>query len=287
VFYRKYWNVLIVDDEPDIHELSKLLLKKEEFFGAKLKLHHAYSGKEALQLLQDNKDLFVTLAVALVDVVMETDHAGLDFCRAFREQTGKLSTALILRTGQPGQAPPRQIIDEYNVSTYMTKVEATSERLYVALKSGIQHYYETSLVQNRNVMMHSLRVKSTSAQDLLERFAKTIRWEVDGAKLHAAHDFFGQHYVGAGDLLEKSAYDAIKEDLLARAGDYLAKHRVAKVDNYLVVQTKVLGTDKLATLVVKDAVYPRDLYWHYGNIWRESLAYIAEVLYRGSLGNAP
>ena len=116
MFTRKHWHLLIVDDEPDIHEVTTLTLKKEEFYGARLKLHHANSAKEAIELLQSDPALMRSLAVALVDVVMETDHAGLDFCRFVRNELKRQSVQLILRTGQPGQAPPRKIIDELSLS---------------------------------------------------------------------------------------------------------------------------------------------------------------------------
>ena len=53
-----------------------------------LKLHHANSAKEARELLQANPMLRYELAVALIDVVMETDHAGLDLCKYLREELG-------------------------------------------------------------------------------------------------------------------------------------------------------------------------------------------------------
>jgi CheY-like chemotaxis protein len=137
---RKFWNVLIVDDEPDIHQISELSLKRETVFGAKLKLHHAKSAKEARDFFQYD-EAAAALAVAFIDVVMETDDAGLQLCKYIREERGEHVTQLILRTGQPGKAPPRQIIDDHNVSGYITKIEATPDRLYMVLKSAIQQYY--------------------------------------------------------------------------------------------------------------------------------------------------
>lgn len=288
MFARKYWNVLIVDDEPDIHDLTELVLKKEVVFGAKLKLHHANSKREALELLQKDQRLLFTLSVALVDVVMETDQAGLELCKVIREDWGRQSTSLILRTGQPGHAPPRKIIDDYNITTYLTKLEASGDRLYMAVKAAIQSYYNLAITQNRNQMLDVIRAKASSPKELLEAFQSEIQKlkPSDDLAFHVAHDFFGKYYAGAGVFAERAAYDAIKDDLLARARPQLEQplagvpSLLAKVDEYSVVQTKVIGTDKVATMVLKDAVYPRDMLWFYGSMWRQSLAYLAELLAR-------
>src|SRR4051812_39028511 len=118
--------MLIVDDEPDIHQLTELLLKKEEFFGVKLKFHHANSAAQAMEMLKASFPFELGVAVALIDVVMETDHAGLDLVRFIRDERKRQTTSLLLRTGQPGIAPPRKIVDEYAISGYLTKMEATA-----------------------------------------------------------------------------------------------------------------------------------------------------------------
>src|SRR5207248_128825 len=125
---------------PDIHEVTELTLKREKIFGARVKLFHANSAEQARDFF-DFEDASAALAVAFVDVVMETDDAGLQLVKWIREVRGAHVVQLILRTGQPGKAPPRQIIDDYNISGYMTKVEATGDRLYMTLKTAIQQYY--------------------------------------------------------------------------------------------------------------------------------------------------
>ncbi len=69
--------------------------------GRPLELLHAHSAREALELLQREGDI----AVILLDVVMESDDAGLRTVGVIREQLKMLNTRIILRTGQPGQAP--------------------------------------------------------------------------------------------------------------------------------------------------------------------------------------
>src|SRR5258708_10391405 len=133
------WNVLVVDDEPDVLQVTKLVMKNMEVDGIPVKLYTAKSKAEAIQLL--NTEFAEPggpgkLAVAFIDVVMENDTAGLDLCAYIRNDLHNHLAQLYIRTGQPGVAPERSVIDNYNISGYFTKAEATDDKLYTLLKSG-------------------------------------------------------------------------------------------------------------------------------------------------------
>jgi len=278
---RKFWNVLIVDDEPDIHEISELSLKRETVFGAKLKLHHAKSAKEARDFFEYD-EAAAALAVAFIDVVMETDDAGLQLCKYIREERGEHVTQLILRTGQPGKAPPRQIIDDHNVSGYMTKIEATPDRLYMVLKSAIQQYYNLQYLFWSAQIYDTARRYCKTPAELFKQASLMMAQEPPeslGFAFHRAMDF-GRHYIGQGAYRERQAYEAIKEDLMKRGREGLAREGIAVVDNHVILQTQVVGSDKVATMVVRDATFPRGLAELYGSVWRQKLAYLAEVFHR-------
>jgi CheY-like chemotaxis protein len=135
--------VLLVDDEPDVLEVSKLAMKSFKVFGNRIKLHTAPSAEKALELLRTTlttPDGSSVVAVAFVDVVMESDQAGLELCRYIREEQHNLETQIFIRTGQPGSAPERSVIDRYNISGYFTKVEATDDKLYSLTVSGTRQY---------------------------------------------------------------------------------------------------------------------------------------------------
>lgn len=70
----KTWKILIVDDEEEIHVVTRLALHDFTFGGRQLEFISAYSGAEAKTMVRDNPDV----AIILLDVVMETDSAGLD-----------------------------------------------------------------------------------------------------------------------------------------------------------------------------------------------------------------
>ena len=141
----KEWNVLLVDDEPDVLTVSKLALRDVRVYDLPLRIFTAKNKAEAIELL--NTKLATPgmpgglAAVAFIDVVMETEHAGLELCDHIRNAMKNWSSQLFIRTGQPGVAPERKVIDEYDISGYLTKVEATEQKLYTLIKSGIRQWY--------------------------------------------------------------------------------------------------------------------------------------------------
>ncbi len=126
---KKPWKVLIVDDEPEVHTATKLVLDDFEFEGACLEFISAYSGTDAVRLMEIHEDI----AVILLDVVMETQHAGLDVARVVREKLKNNLVRIILRTGQPGQAPERKVIVEYDINDYKQKTDMTAQRLFTTI----------------------------------------------------------------------------------------------------------------------------------------------------------
>ena len=66
------WKILIVDDEPEVHHVTRLVLGNFRFADRPVQLISAYSSVEAEQKLRENTDT----AVILLDVVMETRHTG-------------------------------------------------------------------------------------------------------------------------------------------------------------------------------------------------------------------
>lgn len=145
--FQTEWEVLIVDDEPDVFTVSRLALKNVKVYGVPLRLHYCASGAEAAALISGKSDYAPALAVALIDVVMETDTAGLELCRFIREERGNPFTQLFIRTGQPGTAPERDVIDRYEINGYFTKAEATEDKLYSMIKSGVRQYYWSILTK--------------------------------------------------------------------------------------------------------------------------------------------
>lgn len=143
---RSGWKVLIIDDEQGIHEVTRMALASFEFDGRGIEFLSAYSAQEGEQLLQAHPDA----AVALVDVVMESEHAGLDLIQRIREVHKNRLIRLILRTGQPGQAPERSVIRQYDINDYKEKSELSSQKLYSTVLTSLRSWRDlTALEANR------------------------------------------------------------------------------------------------------------------------------------------
>jgi CheY-like chemotaxis protein len=126
--------MLVVDDEPGIHEVTRLALRSLNFAGRPLQIISAYSGQEAYALLGERDDV----AVILLDVVMESETAGLDLVKAIRRDLGNTDVRIILRTGQPGQAPEETVIIDYDINDYKAKSELTRSHLMTSVISALR-----------------------------------------------------------------------------------------------------------------------------------------------------
>jgi len=130
------WVMLIVDDEAGVHDVTRLALKDFTFSGRGLELVSAFTGEEALEILRQRDDV----AVILLDVVMETDHAGLDCARRIRDELDNSDVRIVLRTGQPGVAPEREVILGYDINDYKAKTELTAQHLFTTVIAALRSY---------------------------------------------------------------------------------------------------------------------------------------------------
>lgn len=155
------WKVLVVDDDPEVYNITSLVLKDVEFKDRPLKLFPAQSSIEARRLLEKEKDV----AVVLLDVVMETENAGLNFVRTIREELNNPQVRIILRTGQPGQAPERDVIVNYDINDYRAKTEMTSQKLFSSIISALRSYEDiVALTQSRRGLEMILNATSSLFQ---------------------------------------------------------------------------------------------------------------------------
>ncbi|TCK04082.1 HD domain-containing phosphohydrolase [Marinobacterium mangrovicola] len=130
------WKVALIDDEDDVISISEMVLKRVLVDSRPLMFLKAHSAAEAKALFEQHSDI----ALALVDVVMEDDHAGLDLIKWIRESNKNTATRLVLRTGQPGEAPEEDVIRDYDINDYKNKAELNSTRLKTTIYSAIRSY---------------------------------------------------------------------------------------------------------------------------------------------------
>lgn len=142
------WRVLIIDDEPDVHTVTKLALSRFKLDDRPLEFINAYSGEEAKKILSQEKNV----AMAFVDVVMESDHAGLELIKWIRDEQKNSSIRLILRTGQPGQAPEEDVIVNYDINDYKSKAELDSRKLITSVYTALRSYRDIMKIEEAKTL---------------------------------------------------------------------------------------------------------------------------------------
>jgi putative nucleotidyltransferase with HDIG domain len=137
------WKVLIVDDESEIHNVTRLVLSGFRFEDRPIQFLSAYSAAEARRILNEHDDV----AVMLLDVVMESDQAGLDLVREIREEMGNHYIRIVLRTGQPGQAPEHEVIAGYDINDYKEKTELTAQKLSTTMFAALRAWRDIQVIE--------------------------------------------------------------------------------------------------------------------------------------------
>lgn len=170
------WQVLIVDDERGVHDVTKLVMADFEMDGRPVQFLDCYSAAEAKVLLAGRNDI----ALILLDVVMETDLAGLDLARYIREDLGNLNVRIVLRTGQAGQAPEEQVIRDYDINDYKEKTELTRRKLITVFYSGLRGYRDLMRIERARLGLRRSVEAITRVCDSqsLETFASAVLEQV-------------------------------------------------------------------------------------------------------------
>lgn len=138
------WDILVVDDDPEVHGVTRLVLKGFEYDGRPLRILSAHDSNEAKHFLSEENDI----ALILLDVVMERDMAGLDLVRYIREDLQNHDIRIVLRTGQPGVAPEDSVIRAYDINDYKSKTELTATKLNTLLYAALRSYRDICLLNN-------------------------------------------------------------------------------------------------------------------------------------------
>jgi two-component system sensor histidine kinase ChiS len=130
------WKILIVDDDADIHDVTKFVLKDFEFRNKKIHFISAFSIDEAKEQIKKNPDI----ALILLDIVMEEEDSGLKFVRYLRENLQNQIVRIVLRTGQPGVAPQAKVVIDYDINDYKEKTDLTKEKLFYTIVMALRSF---------------------------------------------------------------------------------------------------------------------------------------------------
>lgn len=174
------WKVLIVDDEEDVHIVTKLALKNVSYQNKELEFYHAYSADEAITQLKEHEDI----ALIFMDVVMDEHDSGLKAIKHIRENMQNNSVRIIIRTGQPGYAPEKEVIKNYEINDYKEKAELTATKLYTSVISAIRSYHDITTLESLKGELekakHSVEAESRAKSMFLANISHELRTPLNG-----------------------------------------------------------------------------------------------------------
>lgn len=128
--------VLVVDDDKDIHTITHLTLGDFEEDQWKVDLIDAYSGKEAIEIVSNTNDVMIIL----LDIVMETEHAGLDVVKYIRDELLNEQVKIVVRTGQAGSFTEEAVKQGFKINGFQHKASLTASDLKKELKQQLEHF---------------------------------------------------------------------------------------------------------------------------------------------------
>lgn len=230
------WKVLVVDDEEDVHSVTRMALRGFSYLNKEIQFLHTYSAKETKKILSEHDDI----ALIFLDVVMESNDAGLELVKHIRNKLNNNLTQIVLRTGYPGQAPEREVISAYEINDYKTKTELTTFKLFTVTLASLRAY---------NSMLHLENLRQTLEEKVKDRTAelekKNIRiMEMDQMKTrffaNISHEFrspLSLIIVSVEEMLLKDELNGKQRDYLEMV--YRSANRILGLANQLLDLSKI------------------------------------------------
>ncbi len=169
------WKILLVDDDREIHEATKLAIGDLSFDGKSLQFFSAYSSREAQEILAQHSDI----ATIFLDVIMETEETGLEIVKYVREDLNNELVRIILCTGQPGKVPEDRIIVQYDINDYTTKTELTRQKLLTKVITSLRGYRTLVNIEQSNQKIKRYALENEKLCKQLEEYANNLEKKVE------------------------------------------------------------------------------------------------------------
>ncbi len=238
------WKVIIADDEPDVHRATQIALGNLMFEGKPVVFISAYSGEECKRLI----DVHTDAALILLDVVMETNDAGLRLVKYIREELDNHQIRIVLRTGNPGDAPEDSVILNYDINDYKLKVELTRQSLLTTLLASLRAYRDIITIEHQKIKLAQALEKLQESQIQLEEYAFTLEKKI----AERTSDLETANL----QLQRLAAIDGLTQ---------VANRRC--FDEYWLQQWSLLQEEKLSlSLILMDVDYFKNYNDHYGHL---------------------
>jgi diguanylate cyclase (GGDEF)-like protein len=247
---KELYKILLVDDDRLVHEVSHSVINNMIFKHFDIELISAYSAKEAIEYLQENNDV----ALAFIDVVMETADSGLRLVKTIREELRNELIRLVIRTGQPNDAPQMDVVDQYDIDNYKEKTELTAQKLYTTIRTSIRSYIQ--LVELQKKYEETYRQMTTNHLTLLPNRLKLQKdLTENNSNVLVLIDIIGFGHINetngyeTGDLVLKAVADFLMQTY---AEDYHVYHVEADIFALLLPVSTPDHIEELVSLIKKD-----------------------------------
>lgn len=191
------WRILIVDDDKDVHLMTQFALLNVVFMDRPLELLSAYSGREAYNMLRDISDI----ALVLLDVVMESQDAGLKLAKQIRDELHNHLVRVVLRTGQPGQAPEQRVIVDYDINDYKGKADLTKQKLFTTVIASLRSYDNLLTIAQSKQALSESTAENNDLKLALDQHACVSITNQNGKIIYANEKFCGISGYGHDQLI--------------------------------------------------------------------------------------
>ncbi|NLW92044.1 MAG: DUF3369 domain-containing protein [Syntrophomonadaceae bacterium] len=238
------WKILIVDDDEEVHRVTRWVLRRFSFEDRPVNLISTYSAREAKNVLEENLDI----AVVLLDVVMEEDNAGLELARFIRRELGNSMVRIILRTGHPGQAPEQTVMSDYDINDYKEKTELTAQKLMTSILASLRAYRDLSIIDSNRRGLHQVIESLSTLYELhsMGKLAAGILSQLTSLLRFTPNSFYGQAH---GFAVAKEHHNSFR--ILAATGCYESLMQGGSIDHL----PPSLRDSVLTTFIQKKSVY--------------------------------
>lgn len=197
------WKLMVIDDDEAVHQVTRMVLEDYEFENQGLSIIQGYSANDARRLLKENLDT----AVLMLDVVMETDHAGLELIPFIREELSLKHLRIVLRTGQPGQAPEKKVIIKYDINDYKEKSDLTADKLQSTITTALRGYKDLLTIEDLALSQSNLEKRIQERTKEILQINQTLSKEIEQREI-------------AHTELRKSESRLAKAQLIANIGHW-------------------------------------------------------------------
>ncbi len=271
----KLWNILVVDGDQVVHDVTNLILSKYQFEHKPVCVTHAYSAREAQTLIEKQNDF----AVIILDVMIETEHAGLDLVNYIRKVIKNQLVRIILSTRQVGQAPQFSMIVDYDINDYKEKSELTFEKLHACVTAALRSYRDLQTIYQLAVSKEELQEEMVKRNEELQKINERLEGEVKGRKclerqLSSMNDKLESIVDNAGVLISLKNIDGtydlvnlvfkrelglIASDILGKTDEDVFPKKIAalikKSDSEVLATRKIIQYEEIIPLPIGERIF--------------------------------